>query len=314
MAPGIAAMLVVVGLAAIATAIKTRQERAPWASTLAALAAAVGVLAWVLLDALGLDVSLIAYVIAPFLLAVPVLFLVGKRDFAVPIEQLREIVARWFFMAALTGRYSSSPESQIESDLARLRGASDVATFTRALDEVVDDTLTADYWQITLPNALATSAARSPSLYAYYAALNLLDARVLLSRMRVNELLDPALKSKRAALERHHLFPKGYLRSIGIEAQPEVNQIASYAFVEWPKNTAISDEPPATYWPRFTRAFDGDELERMCFWHALPERRHEMPYADFLAARRRLIADVVRAGFVRLTERTHPAQTTAGRW
>ena len=88
MAPPIAAMLVVVGLAALATAIKTRQMRAPWASTLAAIAAAIGVLAWVILDALGVDVSVIAYVIAPFLLAVPVLLLVGKMD------ELRQSVRR----------------------------------------------------------------------------------------------------------------------------------------------------------------------------------------------------------------------------
>ncbi|MGB2710042.1 MAG: DUF262 domain-containing protein [Conexibacter sp.] len=229
-----------------------------------------------------------------------VLYLVGKRDFRVPPEQLREILARWFFMAALTGRYSSSPESQIESDLARLRGTGDGADFGPILDQVVDDMLTVDFWEITLPNALATSAARSPSLYGYYAALNLLDARVLLSHMRVNELFDPALRSKRSALERHHLFPRAYLKTIGIESATEVNQIANYAFVEWPTNTAISDEPPSTYWPAFSQAFTTAELEQMHFWHALPEGWHELPFGEFLAARRRLIANVVQAGYMRL--------------
>ncbi|HKG04398.1 MAG TPA: DUF262 domain-containing protein [Conexibacter sp.] len=238
-----------------------------------------------------------------------VLYLVGKRDFAVPIETLREIVARWFFMAALTGRYSSSPESQIESDLARLRGAVVTEDFVRTLDGVVDDTLTADYWQITLPNALATSAARSPSLFAYYAALNLLDARVLLSRMRVSELLDPAVRSKRAALERHHLFPRAYLRRIGVESLAQVNQIANFAFVEWPKNTAIADDAPATYWPAFAASFDAEELERMRFWHALPKGWHNLRYDMFLDVRRRLIAEVVRAGFERLKE---PSMTSPG--
>jgi Ca2+/Na+ antiporter len=87
-APAIAAMLIVVGLAAIATAIRTRQVRAPWASTLAAIAAAIGVLAWVLLDGLGVDLSLIAYVIAPFLLAAPVLLVMGK------LSELRQSVRR----------------------------------------------------------------------------------------------------------------------------------------------------------------------------------------------------------------------------
>lgn len=234
-----------------------------------------------------------------------VFYLVGKRDFKVPIEPLREVIARWFFMAALTGRYSSSPESQIESDLARLRGLSSVEEFIASLDRVVDDALTADYWQITLPNALATSAPRSPSLYAYYAALNLLDARVMLSSMRVHELFDPALKAKRSAVERHHLFPRGHLKKLGIESLKDVNQIANYALVEWPKNTAISAQDPAAYWPAYSKDLSPGALERMRFWHALPDGWHEMTYGEFLVARRRMLAQVIKAGFERLREGTH---------
>jgi hypothetical protein len=233
-----------------------------------------------------------------------VLFLIGKRDFEVPLETLREVIARWFFMAALTGRYSSSPESQVESDLARLRGLTSAEEFTTTLDQIVNDTLTADFWQIGLPNALASSAARSPSLYAYYAALNLLDARVLLSTMRVHQLFDPALKAKKTALERHHLFPRAYLKKIGIESLKDVNQIANFALLEWPKNIAISDENPAVYWPVYSQSLGQAELEQMHFWHALPENWDNMAYGDFLIARRRLLAEVIRAGFQCLLEDT----------
>jgi hypothetical protein len=229
-----------------------------------------------------------------------VLYLVGKRDFKVPVEELREVLARWFFMAALTGRYSSSPESQIESDLARLRGLKTADEFVGVLDQIVDDTLTADFWQITLPNALATSAARSPSLYAYYAALNLLDARVLLSTMRVHELFDPALKAKKSAVERHHLFPRAYLKTLGIESLKDVNQIANFALVEWPKNIAISGQDPATYWPAYSQNIATPQLERMQFWHALPDGWHKLAYNEFLVARRRRLAEVIQAGFERL--------------
>lgn len=229
-----------------------------------------------------------------------VLYLVGKRDFKVPIEELREVLARWYFMAALTGRYSSSPESQIESDLARLRGLTTPAQFVDALDTVVDDTLTSDFWSITLPNALATSSARSPALFAYYAALNLLDARVLLSQMRVNELFDPAIRAARASMERHHLFPKAYLKAQGIDGTARINQIANMAFVEWPKNTAISGDDPAVYWPAYSQALPAVELDRQMSWHALPSGWHELDYDAFLQARRRLMARVVRDGYERL--------------
>jgi hypothetical protein len=73
----------------------------------------------------------------------------------------------------------------MDEDLARLRTVVDVSSFVETLDRIIEDTLTEDFWKITLPNNLATSAARSPSFFAYCAALNLLDARVLFSKMRV---------------------------------------------------------------------------------------------------------------------------------
>lgn len=226
-----------------------------------------------------------------------VLYLIGKRDFAVPIEELREIIARWFFMASVTGRYSSAPESQIESDLARLRDRSSAAEFGEALDSVVRDTFTGDYWEITLPNALATSAARSPTLYGYYAALNLLDARVLLSKMRINELFDPAVRARRSSIERHHLFPRAHLRTLGVQSNSQVNQIANMALVEWPKNTEISGNDPAVYWPAYATTLSEPELERQSFWHALPAGWETMEYNEFLRQRRRLLAKVIKAGY-----------------
>jgi hypothetical protein len=97
----------------------------------------------------------------------------------------------------------------MEQDLARLRDIKDATGFIAFLDRIISDTLTEDYRNITLPNELATSSPRSPSLFAYYAAMNLLDARVLFSKMKVSELLDPAMKAHKSAIEWHHLFPKG---------------------------------------------------------------------------------------------------------
>ena len=145
-----------------------------------------------------------------------VMFLIGKYDFKMDLYELRNLVARWFFMTTLTARYSASPETTMEADLARLRSINDTASFVKNFDQVISDTLTEDFWAITLPNEIATSSPRSPSLFAYYAALNLLGARVLFSKMKVSELLDPAIKGKKAGTERHHLFPKNYLKKMNI--------------------------------------------------------------------------------------------------
>ena len=230
------------------------------------------------------------------------LYLIGKRDFKVDHFTLRDVIARWFFMAALTGRYTTSPESAMEQDLARLRDVSDAAGFAALLDGIVEDAFTEDYWNITLPNELATSSARTPSLFAYYAALNLLDARGLFSKIRVHELLDPALRGKKSALERHHLFPKGYLAKLGIKERRETNQIANYALVEWVENIEISAKSPAEYLPKYASRFSAEEMALMCYWHALPEDWETMEYREFLQARRKGIARVIRDGFARLRE------------
>lgn len=181
------------------------------------------------------------------------MYLIGKRDYLVKPQELRQAIARWFYFVALTGRYTASPESQMEQDLADLREVSTGEDFLAHLEKTMAGSFTADYWAITLPNELATSSARSPGLFAYYAALNLLHAKVLFSELRVSELMDPATRAKRAALERHHLFPKAYLHRRGIRGRRDTNQIANYALLEWPDNTAISDAAPTDYYPELIK-------------------------------------------------------------
>jgi hypothetical protein len=161
---------------------------------------------------------------------------------------------------------------------------------------------TEDYWNINLPNALATSSARSPSLFAYYAALNLLGARVLFSKMKVSELPDPALRGPKAAIERHHLFPRGYLKKLGLTSMRDTNQIANFALVEWSDNIGISDKPPLEYFPQYASRFTRQELDEMTYWHALPKGWEELECSEFLEARRKGIAKVIRAGFLKLSE------------
>ena len=109
-------------------------------------------------------------------------------------------------MSALTSRYSGSFESTMEQDLNRLREIENADEFVGFLNRIVIDSLGDDFWNITLPNSLATTSPRSPSLFAYYAALNLLKSKVLFSKMLVSDLLDPTTKAKKSAVERHHLL------------------------------------------------------------------------------------------------------------
>jgi hypothetical protein len=229
------------------------------------------------------------------------LWLIGKRDFKLKPHHLREVMARWFFMVTLTSRYTDSPESRMEQDLAMLREATNADDFVRILDQQIQAVLTNDYWQVTLPNELESASSQSPGQFAYYAALCLLDAPVLYSKMKVNDLLDPSTKAKKAAVERHHLFPRKYLQRQGIKEQRDTNQVANYALVEWSDNIDISDKPPKAYVPQMEAHFSPEELQRMYELHALPEKWYELPYTDFLAERRKRIAAVIRKGFAQLS-------------
>src|SRR3546814_15531549 len=95
-----------------------------------------------------------------------IFYLMGIIDFKLDKQEMRQAIAEYFFMAALTGRYTASPETRVEADLALLRSQKTGAEFVEKLREICRTTLTADYWGITVPSQLATSAARSPSLFA----------------------------------------------------------------------------------------------------------------------------------------------------
>ena len=229
-----------------------------------------------------------------------VLFLIGRVDYKVDLYELRRLIARWFFMSSITGRYTSSPETAMEMDLAKLRSVNSAQEFVSLLNEIISSQLTSDFWEVTLPMDLATSSFRSPSLFAYYASLNIHDALGLFSKLKVHDLLQSGLRANKSPLERHHLFPKAWLMRHGVTESRDFNQIANFALVEWSDNIAISDKEPKVYLPFYEQRFDEDSLSKMRYWHALPEKWQEMDYRDFLSHRRKRIAKVVEEAFGKL--------------
>ena len=228
-----------------------------------------------------------------------VFYLMGRTEYKIETHRLRKVIAQWFFMASLTGRYTGSAESVMEADLAQFREVKDGDEFLQILQRICDLELTDDYWKITLPNALATSSPRSPSLFAFNAALVLLDANALFSEIKVSELLDPSIVGHKSAVERHHLFPKGYLAKLGITDIRETNQIANFTYVEYGDNIKISDQAPLEYLPGL-KLQDMKSLEKMYAWHALPKNWEMMEYPQFLERRRELMAKVIYDGYRKL--------------
>lgn len=230
-----------------------------------------------------------------------VFYLIGRTELGVDEHKLRKVLAQWFFMSALTGRYSSSPESKMEFDLARFGNIKDPDEFCDSLQQACAEALTSDYWSINLPGDLATAAGRSPAQLAYFASLVLLEANVLFSEQKVHDLLEPASQGKRSAIEKHHLFPKAHLKKSGITTIRETNQLANYALVEWGDNGKAADNDPEKYLPEFLARFNQDDIERMYYWHALPEQWEKMGYQEFLKARRERMAKVIADAYAKLS-------------
>lgn len=228
-------------------------------------------------------------------------FLIARNSFGVDLQASKSLMARWFFVVSLTGRYTGSFETVMEEDLARLRDLNSADECIAMLEGLMASAVPNDFWEVTLPSELESAAARSPALFAYYAALNVLNARVLLGEARVSELLDPALKQPRTPLERHHLFPRKYLKRIGVSRSRLINQAANFSLVEWVDNSGIGGKPPAEYVPQYEQNFTADEVREMYALHALPSRWYELSYEEFLLARRPLMARVIRRAYEALT-------------
>lgn len=237
------------------------------------------------------------------LIYVYTLYLIGKEDFNVSYKELQNAIARWFFMCILTSRYvSSSPESSMERDLADLRDIVNSTQFLEWIENTISSELTADFWETTLPARMETSSSISPYSNCYLAAMHLLDARALFSEIRIWDALDPTIIAKKRKVERHHLFPKHYLKGFGHTTPRTTNQIANYAFIEWRDNISISDAAPSDYLEEYKKIIPADKLERMYYLHALPKDWESMTYNHFLDERRNLMAQVTKDGYNQLVK------------
>lgn len=233
------------------------------------------------------------------------LWILGRNKYKVELATLRDLMARWFFMSQMTQRYTSSPETRIQQDLDRLDGAVTAADFVLILEGVIATILTTDYWAIRLPEEfVSSSTSASPAYQAYLASLNILEADLFALNEKVRDWTDPTNTTLKN-VEGHHLFPKAYLlEKLGYSDLKKINQVANFAPTDWNTNNIIDDRPPSEYWPELisARAIEGVVLAKQMKWHALPENWTAMGYEEFLAARRKMMAQVVRDAYFRLLD------------
>jgi len=240
-----------------------------------------------------------------------VLWLIGRVEFKVPVDDLRELMARWIFMSQLTSRYTGSSETIIQEDITRLMSLENrtAADFVQTLNHQLEVSISNDWWSASLPDLFETSSVRSPSWLAYIASLNILDANVLLSNMKVNAWITPGARPVKG-IEKHHLFPREYLKKhLKITNTRRINQVANLALVEWSDNINISDSSPGDYWPGQIRdkRMESQQVQQMQ-WHGLPTNWCNLSYDEFLVQRRTLMAQITHQGFLRLSDPSYVPQ------
>ena len=101
-------------------------------------------------------------------------------------------------------------------------------------------------------------------------------------------------------IDRHHIFPKHYLETLGYKDDRDRNQVANYTYIDYATNIHITDKPPIEYVDEYRTRLGEEEYKKTCTENALPENFEKMEYSQFLNERRKLMADIIKQGYQRL--------------
>lgn len=213
-------------------------------------------------------------------------------------NNIKHYVTKWFVLSVLTGRYIGSPETTMDSDIRRIEEKG----FVEFLEEVEAAQLSDTFWKIRIVQDLETTSTNSPAFNVFLAAqVHGSDNSLLMNGLKVEHLIT-------TMGDIHHIFPKNYLQSNGLNDKIRYNQIANYTYLDTGTNIAIGDKSPNIYFPEVLSQCESkvakygnitdlaalhDNLKTNC----IPETIFTMTveqYDEFLLARRRLMAEKIR--------------------
>ena len=229
-----------------------------------------------------------------------VLYLIAKYDYKLDAMSLKKCITKWFFMSTITYFYTGSTESEVERQFADLRNVNNAEEFVQYLDGVIATRFTDDYFAFTLPNELNTAAGISPAWNGYVAAQIVLNTTMLFSNTPISKFFVLGASGTKNAIDKHHIFPKHYLTKIGFTSDRERNQLANFTYLDYTRNIDISDKAPVEYVSEYRGKLGDAGYKKACDDHALPENFETMEYQEFLAARRILMAKIVKKAYQEL--------------
>ena len=231
------------------------------------------------------------------------IYLIGKLEYKVPSVELNKLMTRWFFMVTICRYYTTdSPETKVEKQLADMRNIATADKFVSFLDDEINNQFTEAFFEHTLVEELKTSSTNSPAWFGFIASQNVLGYQMLFSKTPISSFFIIGSHGKRSAIDIHHIFPKHYLESIGINEDRYRNQIANYTYLDYATNITISDNPPQRYIAEFRNRLSEEDFKLACMQNALPENIEKLEYLDFLTKRRELMARLIHKAYLKLSE------------
>ncbi len=211
--------------------------------------------------------------------------------------RIESVVRRWIVFALLTARFSGSSESTFDYDVRQI-AEGDAGSYLQQLERAE---LSDGFWNVGLPQQLASSNVNMPAFNVYLAALCKTNAKGFLSRdITVKDMIE-----HRGDI--HHLFPRDYLKKQGF-GKAQYNQVANFVYTQTEINVKIGNKPPNVYFGELTEQCRTKELKYggICDFDLLQQNlvENDIPaailtataddYSEFLAERRLLIADRLR--------------------
>ena len=170
--------------------------------------------------------------------------------------EIKRYVTKWFVMSVLTGRYSGSPETRMDSDIRNINEKGVV----KYLEEIETAELSDAFWNYGLVQRLETPNVSAPALSTYFASQIVNGDKGLFSATST-------VLNLYGASDVHHIFPKHYLQKVDkLNVRSIYNQVANYTYLDTPINISIGEKAPNVY---FREAFESAEKNSLVFGYPM---------------------------------------------
>jgi hypothetical protein len=213
---------------------------------------------------------------------IPIVAYLSRNDGKFPSQRSIGHAVNWLSAALIWGRYTAQTDQRLEADLSVV--AKELEPWAQLRAHVVEQRGRID----VKADDFEGRTAQNPLYRVIYVLTKAYGAVDWFNGVPLGQTVGPSY-----SLHSHHIFPQALLYKSGWDTdnyvhRQTVNEIANRAFLTATSNMELSSTEPSVYLPTIEAKYPG-ALESQ-FIPTNPELWCVNRYADFLAARRTLLA------------------------